>query len=531
MSDAVTELRLALRANRYSPIPVLGKEPLVVGWQTKSGASEAEITGWASRYRKLTNTGILTKNTASADVDIPLQDVADAVEDVMRDWFDGRGPLLCRFGNAPKRALLFRVSAPFPKLVAKFVAPNGSKHKIEVLCDGQQLVVDGIHPDTGRPYRWARNQSPLTTPRSELPEIDEQEARELLAYITQMLKERFGFELDTDTNSGEGGIAIAANTVAADPIEALAALSPADGASINETYCRVIPELLQRGEHPDDVLKQVVDAAMAAAEREGLAWNRAEEVKRVVATILSQYRNMSILLRDYDPATGAIPSCLPGEFHQAWLRVLAAGGRPMMHFNRAGFCIKSAQRLVSTKPNTDADTDSEPDATTEAASEAAPSDAEHISSKNDAGKKQPQARGPIRAIPFVAFDEAALPPREWLYASHYQRGQVTATIGPGGAGKSSEDLVEGLAMATARPLLGEQPTVRCRVWIHNGDDDKPEMDRRIAAVCRRYAIPMSALEGWLFVTTKSDTDIKLGAGNGTLTINRVAVDAIVATIL
>ena len=146
-------------------------------------------------------------------------------------------------------------------------------------------------------------------------------------------------------------------------------------------------------------------------------------------------------------------------------------------------------------------------------------------------KKQQQARGPIRAIPFVAFDEAKLPPREWLYANHYQRGQVTATIGPGGAGKSSVDLVEGLAMATARPLLGEQPTARCRVWIHNGDDDKAEMDRRIAAVCRRYEIPMSELEGWLFVTTKSDTDIKLGAGNGTLAINRVAVDAIIATVL
>ena len=49
------------------------------------------------------------------------------------------------------------------------------------------------------------------------------------------------------------------------------------------------------------MLKQVVDAAMAAAERAGLAWSRPQEIKRVVATILSQYRNMSILLRTTIP--------------------------------------------------------------------------------------------------------------------------------------------------------------------------------------------------------------------------------------
>jgi hypothetical protein len=86
-------------------------------------------------------------------------------------------------------------------------------------------------------------------------------------------------------------------------------------------------------------------------------------------------------------------------------------------------------------------------------------------------------------------------------------------------------------MATTRDLLGEQPTQRCKVWIHNGDDDGEEMKRRIAAVCRHYKIPMAELEGWLFTTTKADFEIKLGTGNGTLTINRAAIDAITSTIL
>jgi hypothetical protein len=42
MTD-ITKLRLALRANGYSPIPVLGKRALLPEWQTKAGASEAEV--------------------------------------------------------------------------------------------------------------------------------------------------------------------------------------------------------------------------------------------------------------------------------------------------------------------------------------------------------------------------------------------------------------------------------------------------------------------------------------------------------
>ena len=39
-------------------------------------------------------------------------------------------------------------------MAADFKSPNGEEHKIEVLCNGQQVVVDGVHPDTHRPYTW-----------------------------------------------------------------------------------------------------------------------------------------------------------------------------------------------------------------------------------------------------------------------------------------------------------------------------------------------------------------------------------------
>ncbi len=43
------------------------------------------------------------------------------------------GSILTRFGDVPKRALLFRTNRPFRKFVQWFRAPDGSVHKIEML--------------------------------------------------------------------------------------------------------------------------------------------------------------------------------------------------------------------------------------------------------------------------------------------------------------------------------------------------------------------------------------------------------------
>ena len=141
-------------------------------------------------------------------------------------------------------------------------------------------------------------------------------------------------------------------------------------------------------------------------------------------------------------------------------------------------------------------------------------------------------RTKIRAISFdVNFNEAALKPRAHLYARHYQRGQCTATIGCDGAGKSTVGIGEGVAMATCRNLLGEQPEERCRVWLHNADDDSDEMYRRIAAFCRLHNIPTAELHGWLFVTGKNNFRVRIASGNGTLTLDRASIGEITETII
>src|SRR5262249_59097368 len=100
----------------------------------------------------------------------------------------------------------------------------------------------------------------------------------------------------------------------------------------------------------------------------------------------------------------------------------------------------------------------------------------------DAGAQEQQAPPPPKRFsirPFAPFDLATLPPRAWLYGRHYQRRTVSATIAPGGFGKTSLCMVEAVAMGTARNLLGEQPGERFRVWGHHGENNLEELQRRI----------------------------------------------------
>src|SRR5215831_356020 len=195
----ITALRLKLKANGFSPIPVNGKIPLVSGWQTMLDVPDDEISRWPAKHSSSLNTGIITKRAPTIDVDILHEEAAAAVEALVRERFgSGAGRLLRRTGLAPKRAFVFRTEEPFTKLFARFKAPDGTSHKFEILCDGQQVVVAGIHPDARKPYAWNGGE-PWSVARSELPELTEASARAFLADATTLLEERFGFTLVAGT--------------------------------------------------------------------------------------------------------------------------------------------------------------------------------------------------------------------------------------------------------------------------------------------------------------------------------------------
>jgi AAA domain len=110
----------------------------------------------------------------------------------------------------------------------------------------------------------------------------------------------------------------------------------------------------------------------------------------------------------------------------------------------------------------------------------------------------------VAARPFVWRDPKTIPPRQWLYGQHYIRKFVSATIAAPGIGKSSLDLVELIAMASGRPLLGVPVPKQLCVWYWNLEDPYDEIERRIAAILLHFKIDPAEIEGRLFVNSGRD---------------------------
>src|SRR5262245_33782837 len=72
------DIRRALLAAGFSPLPLRGKKPAFDGWQKKLETNDEEIRLWDSMWPDATNTGILTKFTPAIDIDIMVPDAAAA---------------------------------------------------------------------------------------------------------------------------------------------------------------------------------------------------------------------------------------------------------------------------------------------------------------------------------------------------------------------------------------------------------------------------------------------------------------------
>jgi hypothetical protein len=193
--EAAEATRLKLREQGHSPIPVNGKRPLIDDWQKLGNISAAELSRLTADKPDHTNTGALTALMPVLDIDIKDAEAAEAAEHLVRDRFGDTGKILTRVGSAPKRAIPFQTAKSFKKIAVNLVAPNGDTgQKIELLCDGQQVVVDGIHPDTGKPYTWFGGDLTEVS-RYDLPHLNEAEASMLVHDVVELLVTEHGYKL------------------------------------------------------------------------------------------------------------------------------------------------------------------------------------------------------------------------------------------------------------------------------------------------------------------------------------------------
>src|SRR5690606_8956915 len=78
----------------------------------------------------------------------------------------------------------------------------GRANRVEVLGDGQQIVVYGLHAGTQQPYLWVNRdlvQSEVAV--ADLPEVSTAQLEQIIAYADELF-EQAGMELISGTRSG-----------------------------------------------------------------------------------------------------------------------------------------------------------------------------------------------------------------------------------------------------------------------------------------------------------------------------------------
>lgn len=170
--------------NGYMPVPVeAGQKAIrIKGWESKPFTAD-DFTGDKS-------VGIRCGDGGLAFMDIDVYDAKIAAE-IAAEW-TRRFPSdqwLQRTGMEPKTGFLFRLPEPLKKIkvhIAKTGAePGNKKSGLEMLGEGQQFVAFGIHPDTGKPYRWhGENPTGIFCAMDDLPVVTEEQVREFMTWAT-----------------------------------------------------------------------------------------------------------------------------------------------------------------------------------------------------------------------------------------------------------------------------------------------------------------------------------------------------------
>ena len=140
---------------------------------------------------------------------------------------------------------------------------------------------------------------------------------------------------------------------------------------------------------------------------------------------------------------------------------------------------------------------------------------------------------PIFATPYVWKDARKILRRQWLYGYLLVRKFVSATVAPGGLGKTNLIIAEALAQVSGRNLLGVLPPRPLRVWLWNLEDPQEETERRIQAAALHFGLTAEDIGDRLFVDSGRDQPLVIATttkNGGTLIVAPV-VESLVAEII
>jgi hypothetical protein len=278
--------------------------------------------------------------------------------------------------------------------------------------------------------------------------------------------------------------------------------------SIHKTQLSVTASLLCAGVPFEDAVERVLQATKECARRDPrcAGWNKWTQAKTRIERMCT----------DWIVKHPELSSCLPEDVRAQFEAVVAAGKRPAVVRAYGKLHVRGYDFGDRSPPPPPPGNSGEHQG--------------HKVEGNGSSSDGSNSRKRIEPTPYAPLDPSQIPQRKWLYGRHYLRKAVTATVAPGGSGKTSLGLAEAVAMTTGRDLLGEQPTGRFRVWYFNGEDSRDEIDRRLAAICIHYKIDPKELRDWLFVDSGRDMPIKIAIANGHLKLETDTINAVTAGI-
>ena len=180
----------------YEVLPVLPnqKRPDIARWSTINFKDPKTVDQYIRQCPNY-SVGVKTGDVVVIDIDCPREDIAIEFQN---RCFSVLGEAPVRIGKAPKRALCYRIDGePLDKKATKRYTVDDTFFQVEVLGQGQQCVIYGVHPDTKTPYQWVGD-SLEHLPFDQLAPVTEDQIDKLLREFCDRLGQIFGKELNPE---------------------------------------------------------------------------------------------------------------------------------------------------------------------------------------------------------------------------------------------------------------------------------------------------------------------------------------------
>jgi putative DNA primase/helicase len=251
------------------------------GW-TKKTTSDEQIAKWGTWPG--VGVGLRAARTPGVDIDSNYEALVTAIEHACRHEL-GPAPVRGREGSA-RRLLVYRLAngcAAITKQRIAWTMPGSDEvHAVELLGDGQQYVIEGVHP-SGKPYVWRSGGALHTHRHEDLTPITPGDWHTLVGIIKALVVEYGGTLVGESRTShtgaahvkvGEGAIdekhfARLAEALHAIPceeldyhdwIKTLAAAKGACGGDEDFYHDHVLPWSLKYSDNTDEVIREKWDS-------------------------------------------------------------------------------------------------------------------------------------------------------------------------------------------------------------------------------------------------------------------------------